>query len=132
MAANITNLLTDSGKLIVSVPFAWQVHGYPDDYWRFTPSGIRTLFPGLLFDNSSTSLSTSSIGEIVSADEQLGQVDLAVSLADVPGVAGKLLWSSFKLLRKLGALPPGLNHPYVYPPVLVHMVGTTTNTAVST
>jgi hypothetical protein len=45
LAANLERLLLAGGTLFLSVPFMWRIHGYPEDYWRFTPSGIRTLFP---------------------------------------------------------------------------------------
>jgi hypothetical protein len=44
MAKNIQALMTDDGILLVSVPFSWEIHGFPDDYWRFTPSGVKMLF----------------------------------------------------------------------------------------
>lgn len=47
MARNLTRLLKPGGKLYVSVPWTWRYHAYPDDYWRFSWSGIRTLFPDL-------------------------------------------------------------------------------------
>ena len=49
VAANLTRLLAPGGRLAVSVPFAWKVHGFPADYWRFTPDGVRLLFPGIDF-----------------------------------------------------------------------------------
>ncbi len=49
MAQNIEKLLAEGGILVVGVPFVWELHGFPDDYWRFTPSGIRVLFPNLDF-----------------------------------------------------------------------------------
>ena len=52
MAANITRLLGANGCLYVSVPHAWKFHGYPSDYWRFTPEGVKKLFPDLSFDES--------------------------------------------------------------------------------
>ena len=50
MAENITNLLNKNGVLYVSVPFSWEFHAYPSDYWRFTPEGIRILFPKIVFN----------------------------------------------------------------------------------
>jgi hypothetical protein len=47
MAANLERLLIVGGTLFLAVPFMWRIHGYPDDYWRFTPNGIRQLFPRL-------------------------------------------------------------------------------------
>ena len=47
LAANLERLMEDGGSIYVAVPFIWRVHGYPDDYWRFTASGIRELFPNV-------------------------------------------------------------------------------------
>ena len=47
LAANLERLLEDGGSIYLSVPFIWRVHGYPDDYWRFTASGVRELFPNI-------------------------------------------------------------------------------------
>ena len=45
MAANLEGLLRTGGTFYLSVPFIWRPHGYPDDYWRFTMSGVVELFP---------------------------------------------------------------------------------------
>lgn len=45
LAENVELLLVQNGTLYVTAPFVWRVHGYPDDYWRFTANGIRKLFP---------------------------------------------------------------------------------------
>lgn len=50
MAENLTRLLAPEGALYVSVPFAWEFHGYPSDYWRFTHEGVKQLFPDIAFD----------------------------------------------------------------------------------
>lgn len=47
LAANIERMLRAGGSLFVTVPFVWAVHGYPDDYWRLTESGLRELFPSI-------------------------------------------------------------------------------------
>lgn len=47
LAANVERLMEPGGTLFVAVPFVWRVHGYPDDYWRFTASGVRELFPNI-------------------------------------------------------------------------------------
>ena len=36
-------VLEDDGLLALSVPFDHQLHAFPVDYWRFTPSGIALL-----------------------------------------------------------------------------------------
>lgn len=47
MAANIESMMESGGTLFVTVPFIWRVHGYPDDYWRFTISGVKSLFSNI-------------------------------------------------------------------------------------
>jgi hypothetical protein len=34
------------GIVIATSVLAFPIHGYPNDYWRFTPEGFRTLFEG--------------------------------------------------------------------------------------
>jgi SAM-dependent methyltransferase len=36
-------VLCDDGLLAVSTPFNYGLHAFPDDYWRFTPSGMHRL-----------------------------------------------------------------------------------------
>lgn len=50
LAANLERMLQPGGTLYLTVPFVWRVHGYPDDYWRFTLSGVRQLLPGITWD----------------------------------------------------------------------------------
>jgi SAM-dependent methyltransferase len=40
----IFRVLKPGGICIATTPFLIQVHGYPDDFWRFTSSGLRELF----------------------------------------------------------------------------------------
>jgi hypothetical protein len=50
MCENLAKLLEPGDTAFVGVPFAWQVHGYPSDFWRFTAEGRKVLFSGLEFD----------------------------------------------------------------------------------
>lgn len=50
MAANLERLLVPGGTIFVAVPFAWRLHGYPQDFWRMTPDGLRSIFPGITWD----------------------------------------------------------------------------------
>lgn len=47
LAANVERLMAPGATLFVSVPFIWRIHAYPSDYWRLTPEGIRSIFPGI-------------------------------------------------------------------------------------
>lgn len=51
LAANLERLLKPGGSIFVSVPFVWRCHGYPDDYWRLTPNGLRSIFPGIAWES---------------------------------------------------------------------------------
>lgn len=44
MANNISLLLREGGYLFISVPWVWRYHPYPDDYFRFSMNGIKSLF----------------------------------------------------------------------------------------
>lgn len=50
MCNNLFELLEPGGVIFISAPFAWHMHAFPNDYWRFTPEGIKVLFPSLDFD----------------------------------------------------------------------------------
>jgi hypothetical protein len=58
MARNMTRLTASEGVLFLSVPFSWRYHGYPKDYWRFTPDAIEFLFPEFAFDPELSCLSS--------------------------------------------------------------------------
>ncbi len=74
MAANITRLLEPGGLLCVGVPFAWKLHGYPSDYWRFTHHGVRQLFPELDFDPVDTVLASERDRVFLPVDDDLGRI----------------------------------------------------------
>lgn len=44
-ADNLKYILQKDGLLFISVPWVWRWHGYPDDYFRYSFSGIKILFP---------------------------------------------------------------------------------------
>lgn len=47
VAQNIQRSMKFGATLLVSAPWMWRYHGYPHDYFRFTPDGIRALFPAV-------------------------------------------------------------------------------------
>jgi SAM-dependent methyltransferase len=56
---NISSLLNPGGALFISVPFVFRYHGYPGDYWRFTPEAVKYLFPDINFaDYQHSSITT--------------------------------------------------------------------------
>lgn len=47
VAENIKDSLNKGAFLYVTVPWVWEVHDYPGDYWRFTIDGVKELFSGM-------------------------------------------------------------------------------------
>ncbi|MDA7977440.1 MAG: methyltransferase domain-containing protein [Pirellulales bacterium] len=47
VAAEITRVLKPGGLAIIQTPFFENVHGWPEDYFRYTPNGLRVLFEDL-------------------------------------------------------------------------------------
>lgn len=39
----IHRICKTNGILFISLPFLWEIHNYPHDYWRFSEQGIRLL-----------------------------------------------------------------------------------------
>lgn len=39
----IFRILNDDGILVLSSVFEFPIHGYPNDFWRFTPEGFQSL-----------------------------------------------------------------------------------------
>lgn len=120
---NITKLLTDKGMVFISVPFAWPIHGYPSDYWRFTADGVKILFPSIEFDEARSCMSTSKSGEITAIDEFMFRADLSVSTAMKRGQYGLVRSLLVRSLRRLRLLPFLFDYRFLHPPVMVNMIG---------
>lgn len=45
VAAEVERVTAPGGRVQIEVPFAFPGHGQPYDFYRFTPSGLRFLFP---------------------------------------------------------------------------------------
>jgi len=71
IARNLELLMFPAATLHLSVPFVWRVHGYPDDYFRFTASGVRSLFPSVRW----SSLVYASPHKLTEAFGSLGKID---------------------------------------------------------
>jgi SAM-dependent methyltransferase len=46
-AQTIERAMSPGATILLSVPWVWRVHGYPSDYWRFTPMAIQSLFENI-------------------------------------------------------------------------------------
>ncbi len=123
--SNIEKLLNKDGLLFVSVPFCWEYHGFPNDYWRFTPNGIKALFPNLEFIDSLTQISTSRTGEMKNLRNEPEYYKLDLSPRE--GIRKKRYGLSagvlLKILKCIPACKPILDYTYLMPPVLISMVG---------
>lgn len=60
-ARTITDMLDHGGTLYISTPWVWRYHPYPDDYWRFTYTAIRLLFPDISW--TTQQYSTQAVGD---------------------------------------------------------------------
>lgn len=56
-ADNMTKMMADNGTAIFSECFVRKISKMPADYWRFTYDGTKTLFSGLVFDDSKAMIS---------------------------------------------------------------------------
>ena len=124
MGANIARLLQDGGTVFISVPFSWQIHAYPEDYWRFTPAGVRRLFPEIVFDTVRCCMSTSKLGQFKPIDDFMFRAELSVSAALRRGEYGFARSLLVRVVRRLRLLPFIFDYRYLHPPVMIHMIGT--------
>ena len=122
MCNNLARLLDDKGTVFISVPFSWRLHGYPSDYWRFTPDGVKMLFPEIEFDINEGNLSTSMIGETAPIDEHMFSV-LNINKGLKKKIYGYSMLILIRVFRMVRILPQILDYPYVFPPVMVNMIG---------
>ena len=129
MAKNLVRLLKPGGKVCVSVPFAFRLHAYPDDFWRFTPSGVRKLFAGVEFRPRDSVWTTGrGVGgddDFRPIDRQLGKIPFSLSSHWRSG--HRLRGLSAKLLGTLGRCGPLgwlAGYRYVLAPTDIIMVGT--------
>lgn len=51
-ARNIERLLAPGGLLFIQVPWVQAYHPFPEDYWRFSFAGIRSLFEDIDFEDA--------------------------------------------------------------------------------
>lgn len=123
MAENLTHLLAPGGHLCVGVPFAFKIHGYPSDYWRFTPDGVRRLFAEIDFPPEDSVASTLP-GEFQPLDDQLGRLDLASKVHRRQGhILRGLSAGTLRLLGRVGLLRWLTGHRYVLAPTMILMLG---------
>lgn len=124
MADNLEKLLTPRGKLVVSVPFAWQFHGYPSDYWRFTHEGVKVLFPHLAFESESSCAATSHELDFRPLNDKLGRIDILRRGGRLAILLRRIIQWSVALSGVRSPSPEIAKYPYVLAPTNVNMIGT--------
>lgn len=126
MARNLADLLVPGGLIYVSVPFSWKFHGYPSDYWRFTPEGIKVLFPDLSFSESASWISSDIPDDVQALDDSrdLGRFKIRGSWQARKGYPGRAISAAFlQFLGAIGATRWLTRHRYLMPPVMIDMIG---------
>lgn len=125
MAGNLTRLLRPDGHLVLSVPFAFKFHAFPSDYWRFTPEGVKILFPKLDFDPAHAAAATSRPGEFMPLGKDVGRIRFNSSAHFKSGHPVRAISARFlKLLSRLGIFRWLTGYRYVLAPTNIFMVGT--------
>ena len=124
MAENLTLLLKPKGQIVISAPFSWKIHAYPNDYWRFTPEGIKKLFPKIEFSEALGSAATSRINEFQKLNDEFGRISFSFNKHHrnghiLRGISAKFL----KILSRLGILSWLTGYRYVHAPTNILMIG---------
>jgi hypothetical protein len=116
MAENISAILEPGGVLFISVPFTWRFHGYPNDYWRFTPEGIKYLFKDFTFEPDKGMTSSNVLNDTVAGTDAPNDF--------VQRIVPKAFRFPVRILKKLGLFKNAFeNYSYVLLPSMINMVG---------
>ena len=73
MAEYMSSLVKKGGYVFISVPWVWRYHAYPDDYFRFSPNGVKVLFPEISF--ADMAYSTTVTDEFLDLEDGINGVD---------------------------------------------------------
>lgn len=124
MAENLTLLLKPGGMICIGVPFSWQIHGYPNDFWRFTPEGVKKLFPLIKFDMERSIAATSKKNDIHMIDDDLGKITFSFGKYCrnghiLRGISAKFL----KILSRIGIFSWLTGYRHVFAPTCILMIG---------
>lgn len=115
VAENIQTLLAQEGALLSCHPWVHRYHKYPDDYFRFSPRGVMSIFPEIKFWLP-VLYATSTKGEFFSFSDNEG-VDNKLAYIDPNGR---------KYLPYLQCMMTGTRSETVYQKLLADSVGLAT------
>jgi hypothetical protein len=121
MAENLQKLLRTNGVIYISVPFAWEIHDHPKDYWRFCPEGIRELFSEIEFDEQACVYHSQSEGMFFPLAD--GPPRLGRALNRSRHSHGPVYGLAAQLLKKSGLARRLFHYDYLFPPVQLDMIG---------
>jgi len=80
LAKNTQKLLSTDGVLMSCHPWVWRYHQYPDDYFRFSFSGIKTIFNEITFW-SPNMYATNQTGKFLDAESNKNIDDLSAFIS---------------------------------------------------
>lgn len=124
MAENLTELLADGGKIFIGVPFSWHIHAYPSDYWRFTPEGIKVLFPKLNFDLHQGETTTNLPNETKALNKNLCNINIRGFRDEIKNRRlGYLTAILLYVFKGLGIMKEIVKHDLLFPPTMITMIG---------
>ena len=124
MARNLSRLLAPGGYICISAPFAWRIHPYPDDFWRFTPAGIRRLFSEIDFEPERCCAATCRRDEFQPLDGEFGRVRFSFSKHWRRGRRIQALSARcLRILARIGLFRWFAGYRYLFAPTNILMVG---------
>lgn len=89
-ARNLEMFMNHGAMMVISVPFVWEVHAFPADFWRFTPGALEFLFPTVDFDPRLSRLHTDT-GRTASLAEVGGDFNAWIKMYPASSLSGRLV-----------------------------------------
>jgi SAM-dependent methyltransferase len=124
VARNLAALLKPDGVICISVPFALGLHAYPSDYWRFTPEGVKQLFPELAFALELACTATTREKDFRPIGKDLGRIPLRSKYHFRQGHAARgISVTMLRVLCHMGFLRWLTDYKYIMPPTHIYMIG---------
>jgi SAM-dependent methyltransferase len=125
-ARNIERLLAPGGLLFIQVPWVQAYHPFPEDYWRFSFSGIKSLFEDVDFEDAYYSGGSS---DRIYTIRDCGTPVIGGDAAAVEAKLFQVLLSpdeNTRFINSLGTAKLSLSRGYM-PVMVVNLVGRKSN-----